>query len=129
MTARAKRHSARRHTGKRRPESAATRKKLSAREKGRKHPHKGSHAARRKGLKHPHGGSHTNHVAARHPVTRHAPRRTGGVRAPHPKRERIRPSHFKKGHTRLPSRFRKGKRIRGMKSPFAAGRRHTRAWK
>jgi hypothetical protein len=63
----------------------------------------------------------------RHGKTKHAT--TRHQRAHHPPRERIRPSRLKHGRTRLPSRFRKGKRIRGMRSPFTAGRRHMRAWR
>lgn len=137
------------------PVSEATRRKESAREKGRHHKgHKRTAAQRaaaskrEKGRKHPHRGVKGHHHRAakrksttrrktlRHRTTRHATT-TGGARhvtrsvrrAPRSRRERIYPSRFTRGHTRVHARFYRGKRARALRAPFVAGRRHLRQWK
>lgn len=120
--------------------TAAERHKISARLRGRHH-HTRRHLAHRKGHKmtaaeraklsarlrgrhHPHRGVKRRHV---HRSLRRG--NAGPVHQPRTRRGRIYPSHFKHGRNPVRSRFNHHKRVRSLRAPFVAGRRHVRAWK
>lgn len=140
----------------RRPVSAATRKKLSKASKGRKvskatraklskasKGRKVSAKTRAKLSKASKGKHRTakqraainarmkgrKHPHKGHPHTtagRSHGRRTSTQR---PRRERIHPSRFVRAHGRTVSRFKKGRAVRGIRAPFARGRHHVRDWR
>ena len=105
--------------------TAAQRKRLSARLRGRHHPHRGHkgkrHVLRQRLLRH--------RALSHHAPVRARTRAAGPVRQPRTRRGRIYPSHFGHRHGRLHSRFNHHKRVRSLRAPFVAGRRHVRAWK
>jgi hypothetical protein len=120
----------------------------SKRAKGRKHPHRGvkghhHHEHHRKATKRktrlkrrpthhrttrPHRSTGRTHRTARRAGgTRHVARTSH--RVARARRGRIYPSHFGARRRRLHSRFNHRKRIRALRAPYVAGRRHVRAWK
>lgn len=107
--------------------TAAERARLSARMKGRKHPHRGAKGA--KGAHHRTAAhSHALRGAAHH-RTAHRTAGPRGHRLVHHRRGRIYPSHFRRGHSRVHSRFNHRKHPKALRAPYVAGRRHVRAWK
>lgn len=102
--------------------SAKTRAKLSKASKGKHRTAKqrAAQSARMKGKKRPHKG-HPHTTAGRSHGRRTSTRR--------PRRERVYPSRFVRGHTRTVSRFKKGRAARGIRAPFARGRHHLRDWR
>jgi hypothetical protein len=114
--------------------TAAQKAAESKRMTGKKHPHKTKRVkpAKHTGTAHVahHHVSHVGHHSApgQHKVAYkagHVSRRLRtGIRA-----GRIYPSRFVHGRTRLDSRFKKGRRARGLRAPFVAGRRRVRQWK